>query len=78
MKKGLADGISNPQIDAMYERARAAGAVGGKVTGAGGGGFLLLYCRPEHQEAVRASLGYPRELHNEFDRLGTRVIFNIQ
>jgi D-glycero-alpha-D-manno-heptose-7-phosphate kinase len=78
MKKGLADGISNPQIDQMYEQARAAGAVGGKVTGAGGGGFLLLYARPQDQERVREALGHPRELHNEFDRLGTRVIFNIQ
>ncbi|HEV8637592.1 MAG TPA: GHMP kinase [Chloroflexota bacterium] len=78
MKKGFADGITNPQIDGMYDQARAAGAVGGKVTGAGGGGFLLLYCRPQHQEAVRSALGHPRELVNEFDRLGTRVIFNIQ
>ena len=78
MKKGLADGISNAQIDEMYQRARAAGAIGGKVTGAGGGGFLLLYVRPQDQENVRAALGHPRELHNEFDRLGTRVIFNIQ
>ncbi|HEY3080917.1 MAG TPA: GHMP kinase [Chloroflexota bacterium] len=78
MKKGFADGITNPQIDEMYQRAREAGAVGGKVTGAGGGGFLLLYCRPQDQEAVRTALGYPRELVNQFDRLGTRVIFNIQ
>src|SRR5207244_29094 len=77
LKRDLADGITTPEIDAMYERARAAGALGGKITGAGGGGFLLLYCRPEHQTAVRSALGRPRELAVDVDRVGTRVIFNI-
>ena len=61
----------------MYDRARGAGAIGGKITGAGGGGFLLLYCRPDQQAAVRAALGNPRELAWGVDRVGTRVIFNI-
>jgi D-glycero-alpha-D-manno-heptose-7-phosphate kinase len=77
LKRELADGITNPAIDQMYERARAAGALGGKITGAGGGGFLLLYCRPEQQPAVREALGNPRELAFDVDRVGTRVIFNI-
>jgi len=77
LKRELAEGVSNAAIDAMYERARHAGAVGGKITGAGGGGFLLLYCRPEHQSAVRTALGKPRELAVDLDRVGTRVIFNV-
>ena len=77
LKRELAEGITNPAIDQMYERARAAGAIGGKITGAGGGGFLLLYCRPEQQPAVRAALGNPRQLAFDIDRVGTRVIFNI-
>ena len=78
LKRGLADGVSTPEIDAMYERARAAGAIGGKVTGAGGGGFLLLYCRPQSQEAVREALGNPRVLMNQIDRMGTHIIFHTQ
>jgi D-glycero-alpha-D-manno-heptose-7-phosphate kinase len=77
LKRDLAEGITNPAIDEMYSCALAAGAIGGKITGAGGGGFLLLYCRPEHQSAVREALGNPRELAFDFDRVGTRVIFNI-
>lgn len=55
-KKRLAQGISTPQIDAWYDLARANGATGGKIAGAGGGGFLLLYCRDECQEVVTAAL----------------------
>ena len=54
-KRRLATGISSPRIDAWYERARRHGAIGGKITGAGGGGFLLLYAPPErHQEICQA------------------------
>jgi len=77
LKRDLAAGITNPAIDEMYDRARGAGAIGGKITGAGGGGFLLLYCRPDQQPAVRTALGNPRELAFDIDRVGTRVIFNI-
>jgi D-glycero-alpha-D-manno-heptose-7-phosphate kinase len=77
LKRGLADGVSTPEVDAMYEQARAAGALGGKLTGAGGGGFLLLYCPPGQQEAVREALGGPRVLTCDIDRLGTRIIFSV-
>jgi D-glycero-alpha-D-manno-heptose-7-phosphate kinase len=50
LKKSLASRVSNSQIDAMYEAGRKAGAIGGKISGAGGGGFLLLYCPRERQE----------------------------
>ncbi|MBV9524378.1 MAG: GHMP kinase [Candidatus Dormibacteraeota bacterium] len=55
-KRRLASGISDPWIDQWYEAARDAGAAGGKITGAGGGGFLLLYCEPECQAAVTTTL----------------------
>jgi D-glycero-alpha-D-manno-heptose-7-phosphate kinase len=77
-KKRLAFGISNSQIDEVYGRAIASGAVGGKVTGAGGGGFLLLYCEPEHREAVCAEmdrLGLYR-MDFQFDMGGAKVLVN--
>jgi D-glycero-alpha-D-manno-heptose-7-phosphate kinase len=76
-KRQLASGVSNERIDGAVERALAAGATGVKVTGAGGGGFLLVICPPEHQRAVRHSLGTLRELPIKLDRLGSRVVLNI-
>jgi len=55
-KRGLTQGITNPRIDNLYAAAKAAGASGGKLTGAGGGGFLLLYCPEEKQSAVTGTL----------------------
>lgn len=55
-KKRLASGISNPRIDSYYELARSKGAIGGKITGAGGGGFLMFYCLPEHGAKVTEAL----------------------
>ncbi len=78
MKKQLASRISNSGIDEMYEKALAAGAVGGKVAGAGGGGFMLLYCPPERQNAVREALVGLRELPFNLERDGTKVIFNVR
>jgi D-glycero-alpha-D-manno-heptose-7-phosphate kinase len=77
-KRQLAGTISNSFIDELYERALAAGATGGKVAGAGGGGFLLLHCPPAHQAAVRACMSDLRELHFGLERDGTKAIFNIQ
>jgi D-glycero-alpha-D-manno-heptose-7-phosphate kinase len=61
LKKQFAEGISNPQIDRFYDRARAAGALGGKLVGSGGGGYILLFCdfarRAEVAKAVQASGG---------------------
>lgn len=78
LKRSLVDSISNGEIDGMYQTARAAGARGGKLCGAGGGGFLFLYCDLEHQESVRAALREYRELPFDLARDGTRVIFNIR
>lgn len=79
LKTQMADGITDKGIDEIYEGARAAGAVGGKLAGAGGGGFLLLYCPLGAQDAVRARLsGAVRELPFRFERDGTKIIFNCR
>jgi D-glycero-alpha-D-manno-heptose-7-phosphate kinase len=77
-KRQLAAGISNPQIEMAIERALEAGASGAKLTGAGGGGFLLVICPVERQRAVRESLAGMREFPVGLDRLGSRVILNVQ
>jgi D-glycero-alpha-D-manno-heptose-7-phosphate kinase len=77
-KRQLADKISNAEIDALYDRALDAGAIGGKIAGAGGGGFLLLYCTPDRQTAVREVLRGMKELPFALERDGTKVIFNVR
>jgi D-glycero-alpha-D-manno-heptose-7-phosphate kinase len=77
-KKQLASKISNSQIDEIYNAARKAGALGGKITGAGGGGFMLLYCPHERQTKVREALSGLRELPFSLERDGTKVIFNYR
>lgn len=75
-KKQLSGGVSNAQIDTWYDAARKAGALGGKITGAGGGGFLLLYCAPRRQQALRKVMGELglRELTFDFDFQGARLL----
>ena len=76
-KRKLASGVSNGQIDDAVGRALDAGAMGAKLTGAGGGGFLLVICPMEHQRAVRRSLTDMPELPVKLDRLGSRVVLNV-
>jgi D-glycero-alpha-D-manno-heptose-7-phosphate kinase len=78
LKKGLASQVTNSSIDGIYERARAAGALGGKITGAGGGGFFMLYCPRERQDAVRKALGELQELPFQLEPDGSKVIFNYR
>jgi D-glycero-alpha-D-manno-heptose-7-phosphate kinase len=78
LKKQLAGQISNGTIDEIYAAARKAGAVGGKLTGAGGGGFLLLFCPHEKHDAVRTALNNLRELPFQLERDGTKVIFHYR
>ncbi len=78
LKKRLASKISNGAIDELYQAARHAGALGGKITGAGGGGFLFLYCPREHQEAVRSALKHLQELPFRLEKDGAKVIFNYK
>ena len=77
-KKKISNRISNPAIDRMYALARAKGAIGGKITGAGGGGFMLLYCDQEKQPAVREAFAGEdiREMRFAFDFSGSRVLVN--
>lgn len=75
IKKQLAGGISNPDIDSMYDIARSNGAIGGKILGAGGGGFMLLYVPEEKQESVRKGLRQFREVDFNIDYQGSRIIF---
>ena len=77
-KKKLASGVSNDRIDGAVARALDAGASGAKLTGAGGGGFLLVICPMERQRAVRDSLTDMQELPVRLDRLGSRIVLNVQ
>lgn len=74
-KKRLAAGISDARFDALYEKAMAAGATGGKILGAGGGGFFLFYAEPDKHASLRAALADLREVPIRFERQGTRLIY---
>jgi D-glycero-alpha-D-manno-heptose-7-phosphate kinase len=77
-KKRLSRGISNPQIDAWYELARRNGAIGGKISGAGGGGFLMVYCEDDKRRLREAMRGAGlRELSFRFEFEGSKVVFDI-
>jgi len=78
LKKQMASNVSNPAIDDIYETARRVGAIGGKVTGAGGGGFILLYCRKDKQDDVTRALKGLRQLPFRFEQDGSKVIFNYR
>jgi D-glycero-alpha-D-manno-heptose-7-phosphate kinase len=77
-KKRISTKISNQRIDRLYDLARQHGAVGGKITGAGGGGFLLLYCESASQMPVRAALAAEgvQEMAFAFEGQGAQVIVN--
>lgn len=77
LKKTLADGVSDPQIDEIYTVALSCGALGGKVCGAGGGGFLLLYCPKEYQNRLRETVKL-REMPITIGAPGSRVIFDYR
>ena len=78
LKKSITDDISNTQIDNYYEKALQAGAIGGKLLGAGGGGFLLLYVEPENQVKVTAALKELFCLDVRLDAGGTRITYYDQ
>ncbi len=77
-KKRLAKGITNPQFDKIYEIAKQNGALGGKITGAGGGGFFLFYCE-ENQSKLRKAMidAGLKEMRFDFDYEGTKVLVNF-
>lgn len=75
IKRGLGAKVSNPQVDELYDIARNAGAVGGKLIGAGGGGFLLLFVAPEKQIDVRKRLQKLIHVPFKFEFAGSQIIF---
>lgn len=75
LKKQLASKISNPDIDKMYELAKSNGAVGGKILGAGGGGFMLLYVPREYQARVQTAMQAYRQVSFDFEPEGSRIVF---
>jgi D-glycero-alpha-D-manno-heptose-7-phosphate kinase len=77
-KKSVSAGVSSGTIDRAYEAARKAGAVGGKILGAGGGGFLLLFVAPKKRAAVRAALKSWREIPFRFEKEGSKIVYVSQ
>lgn len=75
LKRGINDGISTSGVDILYSKAMKAGALGGKLLGAGGGGFLLFYVDEEKREAVRKAMEELLYVPFEFENQGTRVIY---
>lgn len=73
-KRSLTDAISNARIDSLYARAMRAGALGGKLLGAGGGGFLLFFCEPHNQRRLREELSELRELAFSLDPQGSKIV----
>ncbi|MBN1468010.1 MAG: kinase [Fusobacteriaceae bacterium] len=74
-KKNLASNITNPVINSYYEKAIDAGALGGKILGSGGGGFLLFYCEEKKQNKVRNALLNLKEAQFKFEPQGSRIIY---
>ncbi len=75
LKRGLSSRISTPLIDEIYETARSSGALGGKLLGAGGGGFVLLFARPEEQPAIKKRLSKLLLVPFRFESAGSHIIF---
>ena len=78
LKRTLSTKVSSVGIDAMYARARRAGALGGKVAGAGGGGFLVLYASGARRTRVQAAMEGHRELPISLEPHGSKIIFNMR
>ena len=78
LKKQLSSRINNGMIAEAYQAAIEAGALGGKISGAGGGGYLMLYCPYQRRESVRFALRNLRELPFQFEPDGSKVIFNYR
>ncbi|HBQ98616.1 MAG TPA: kinase [Cyanobacteria bacterium UBA11691] len=75
VKRSLSEKVSNSHIDGLYAQARAAGAIGGKLTGAGGGGFLLLFVPPDKQKEVKANLNHLIHVPFKLEFSGSQIIF---
>jgi D-glycero-alpha-D-manno-heptose-7-phosphate kinase len=74
-KRSLSSSVTNSDVDQMYEIARSSGSVGGKITGAGGGGFMLLFVPPERQDSVRQALNKLIHVPFSFDYNGSQIVY---
>jgi D-glycero-alpha-D-manno-heptose-7-phosphate kinase len=74
LKRALSDRISSSQIDEIYEAAREAGAIGGKLLGAGGGGFILFFAKPEDQDSIRSRLHTLLQVPFRFEAQGSKIV----
>ena len=75
LKRGTGARVSNGSIDELYSKAIKAGALGGKLLGAGGGGFLLFYCEKEKQEALKTALEQLMIVPFNFEMEGTQILY---
>lgn len=73
-KRSLSEKVSTPEIDYIYNEAKSAGAIGGKILGAGGGGFMLLFAKPERHDAIRERLNDLIHVNFNFEDSGSRVV----
>jgi len=73
LKRALSDRVTNPTVDHLLETATRAGAIGGKLLGAGGGGFMLLFVKPQDHDNVRAALGKLITVPFRFEMSGSRI-----
>ena len=78
LKKNLSSNITNSEIEGMYKKSLKGGAVGGKIAGAGGGGFLLVYCKRENQDSLRDHMNIYREMPFMLEPHGSKIIFNYR
>lgn len=76
LKKSLSSSVTNSVVEEIYNEGKRAGALGGKLLGAGGGGFVLLYVEPSFQQAVRSKLKAFKEVPFKFEKTGTQIIFH--
>lgn len=77
IKRALTDRVASPLIDEAYERARRAGALGGKLLGAGGGGFMMFFARPEDHSKITSALGDLLQVPVDFDFVGSQIIYYV-
>ena len=74
LKRELADNVTTPEVDDFYQAARDAGAIGGKLLGAGGGGFMLLFVEPEKQAGVKEKMKDLIQVSLGIDNSGSKIV----
>ena len=75
LKRSLSDNITSPLVDDIYDNALKAGAIGGKILGAGGGGFMLIFAKPQNQKQIKNKLNKYLHVPFGFEKQGSQIIF---